>query len=250
MLKYLVIGPGAMGYFAILGHLSTLDLTQVKEISGSSAGSILGLMICLGYSITDILDLSLIIDVEKIYNSKSLAHFMKNFGMIKTSDVRKLVLQATEGQDPTFEELDKVLYVAAYCVNLQKTVYFSKVTHPHMKVIDAVCMSISVPFIFSSVTYDGYTYIDGGTEEKVPVTPFIDKPVDDVYAIEIINSDTTTIEINSFMDFLKATLTMILKNRYTCHIKHKKSIVVPIEQLFDFRMSLKEKLQLYSCGFI
>lgn len=250
MLKYLVLGPGAMGYFAILGHLSTLDLTHVEEISGSSAGSILGFMLCLGYSITDILDLSLIIDIEKMYNSKSISSFVKNFGMISTSHAREQLLQVAEGKDPTFDELDKVLYVSSYCVNLQKTVYFSKHTHPHMKVIDAICMSVSVPFLFSSVTYEGYRYIDGGTEEKIPVTPFLDRPDDDIYAIEIINVSTTNDKIENFLDFLRSTLTMLLKNRYSPRVKHKKSILVPIGELFNFKMSLDEKLSVYSRGIL
>ena len=40
----------------------------------------------------------------------------------------------------------------------QKTEYFSKYTHPDMKVIDALCMSIAVPFIFSSYRYNNMVY--------------------------------------------------------------------------------------------
>ena len=44
-----------------------------------------------------------------------------------------------------------------------------------MYVIDAVCMSMSIPFIFTSTTYKGKTYVDGGLIEKYPFLTFIDK---------------------------------------------------------------------------
>ena len=44
MVKYLAVGPGAMGYFMYLGVLSKLKqdgrLTDLEEIAGSSAGGI------------------------------------------------------------------------------------------------------------------------------------------------------------------------------------------------------------------
>ena len=44
--KRLVLGPGAMAYFAFMGALSALgdagELSELESISGSSAGSLLG----------------------------------------------------------------------------------------------------------------------------------------------------------------------------------------------------------------
>jgi NTE family protein len=44
-----------------------------------------------------------------------------------------------------------------------------------MKVIDALCMSIAIPFVFSSYRYNGLVYIDGGTLETLPTAPFLDE---------------------------------------------------------------------------
>ena len=45
----LVIGPGSMGFFAMLGVLQVLEdngkLSNVHEISGASAGSMIGLFL-------------------------------------------------------------------------------------------------------------------------------------------------------------------------------------------------------------
>jgi hypothetical protein len=37
--RYVAIGPGAMGFYALLGSLRNVDLSRVEEMSGSSAGA-------------------------------------------------------------------------------------------------------------------------------------------------------------------------------------------------------------------
>jgi predicted acylesterase/phospholipase RssA len=54
-----------------------------------------------------------------------------------------------------------------------------------MKVIDAVCMSMAVPLIFACGKYDGKTYVDGGTQEQYPITPFLDKKPHEVTCMKI-----------------------------------------------------------------
>ena len=49
-MEYLVIGPGAMGGFSMLGYLKTIEksLDNIKEYSGASAGSIIVVFLALG----------------------------------------------------------------------------------------------------------------------------------------------------------------------------------------------------------
>jgi len=239
-----------MAFFAILGHVSIIDLTELKEISGSSAGSILGFLLCIGLSPKEILECTLSIDVEKIYKTMNLSSLIKNYGLIDVSLVKNALLECSSGRDPTFNELDKVLHVSAFCINTQQTVYFNKYNHPDMKVIDAVCMSMAVPFIFSSVEYKGYRYIDGGVEEKVPIGPFLDKLQDDIYLIEIQNEpDETNTNISNIKDFCFNILTVLMKNRYKPYTKNKKIIYVSNKFALDFNMSQEHKLDMYSRGF-
>ena len=55
-MEYLVIGPGAMGGFSMLGYLKTIEpsLVNIKEYSGASAGAILILFLALGFDIDQI----------------------------------------------------------------------------------------------------------------------------------------------------------------------------------------------------
>ena len=63
--------------------------------------------------------------------------------------------------------------------------YFSRDTHPDMKVIDAVIMSMSIPVVFATSMYDGKTYVDGSTTEFHPVAPFYDKRPTDVAVVGV-----------------------------------------------------------------
>ena len=242
----LVLGPGGMGFFAMLGAYSKLEdqLSDVTHICGSSAGALLGMFISLGKTATEILDISMGVDIPSLsrYNIKS---FMSNYGLIDHSQIREALLSICEGE-PTFSDLGKTLYIAAFNVNLGRTEYFSRHTHPSMSVIDAVCMSISVPFIFSSFKFNGYNYIDGGTMECVPVPPFFGKKPDDVLIIKIVSDIPTCEDINNVKDYLGCLIRSVLRIRLNYQGMFP-TIDIDIEDtnMFDFNMSDDEKLKLF-----
>lgn len=47
---------------------------------------------------------------------------------------------------------------------------FTAVTHPNVFVIDALCMSMSVPLLYCPVTYNDSVYVDGGLLNNAPVS--------------------------------------------------------------------------------
>ena len=151
-----------MGIFALIGGLKALEtqLVDVQEISGSSAGSILALFLAVGMSVDEILDTATSINLSNFFKIK-LGSFFTKFGFVDVHPIRKKLVDIC-GSDPTFSELEMKIYISAFCLNTSETVYFSRDTHPEMKVIDAVCMSMAVPFIFSCGTYMDKRYVDGG----------------------------------------------------------------------------------------
>jgi len=152
-MKYLVLGPGAMGIYAMIGRLKRInkELRDVQEISGASAGSILALFLALGMSVDKILRISLSLDISE-FVKVNIALFFNKFGFVDVEPIRKKLIEVC-GCNPTFKELKKKIYVAAFCLNSSKTEYFSVDTHPDMKVIDAVCMSIAIPLVFECGKY-------------------------------------------------------------------------------------------------
>jgi len=154
------------------------------------------------------------------------------------------------GCDPTFEELETKIYISAYCLNTTETVYFSRDTHPTMKVIDAVCMSMAVPFIFACGNYEGNTYVDGGMKEEFPLTPFLDKKPHEVTCIRIKMDKIYRESIDNPKQFVDILIRSALSNRET--FKTPVDVIeinIGCTDIFDFSMEYEEKLRLYTIGY-
>ena len=249
-MKYLIIGPGAMGYFGFLGYLKSIEnkLNDVEEISGASAGSILGLFLATGRTVDEIVEFSFNLDIPDFVKI-NLGCFFNQFGFVDIDPIRSKLIEFCKG-NPTFKELKKKFYVSAFCLNTSKTEYFSVDTHPDMYVIDAVCMSMSIPFIFSASTYNGHTYVDGGMIEQLPYVPFLQKKPCHVHAVLLRQEGRFQENVDTQMGFLQSIIMGSLNNREDYGDKIKR-VYIDVEHdtnVFDFEMSHEDKLKLYFEG--
>jgi hypothetical protein len=194
-MKWLVIGPGAMAFYAFLGQLSQMDLSRVQGVSGASAGAILAfLWVVFDGSIPDVLDFALQVPIAKLMKL-NIKNFLNNFGLVPMHNIRRALSNAIfkkfKMRDMTFGELwnrrPVALYMSAFCTDRGQTVYFSHETHPGTSVVDVICASIAVPFLFSSVKIGDWRYVDGGFQESLPGLPFVTKPLHEVVAIRHIS---------------------------------------------------------------
>lgn len=258
-MKHLVIGPGAMTYFAFLGALAALrdsdDLHNLEEISGASAGGLLAFFyIVTNGNIKSILDYSLDVPLKDVMKL-NIRLFLKDFGFVSHTKVRKILVDTVQvyfgKEDVTFQELRELrpnmpkLYISAYCVNLGKTEYFSCDTNPTMSVLDAICMTIAVPFLFASVEWDGRRYIDGGTLEETPAGPFIGK--DEVKILRCTWSDKE-FDTRNLKSYLASFFTITMQRRHT-YTFPTINIDMSHFDFFDFGMSTETKLKLFSHGY-
>jgi predicted acylesterase/phospholipase RssA len=249
-MKYLVLGPASMGIYSMIGTLKALEpkLVDVKEVSGSSAGSILALLLALGMSVDEILDVALNLNVPEFVKLR-IGSFFNKFGFVDLGPIREKLVEVC-GCDPTFEELDMKIYVSAFCLNTSSTEYFSRDTHPKMKVIDAVCMSMAIPLIFACGKYDGKTYVDGGTQEQYPMIPFLDKKPHEVTCIKLKMDRVYQEQINNPRQYVEALIRSSLTNRVE-YSEYTKIIEINVgdTNIFDFSMSYEDKIKLYNIGY-
>jgi predicted acylesterase/phospholipase RssA len=249
-MKYLCIGPASMGIYSMIGTLKALEpaLGGVREISGASAGSILALFIALGMSTDEILEKCLDVDIPK-FVKLSLACFINKFGFVAMEPIRELLVELCDGRDPTFGELEKKIYVSAYCLNTARTEYFSRDTHPEMKVIDAVLMSIAIPMIFSAGKFEGRTYVDGGTVEKYPMVPFLGKKPYEVAVLVLKMENVYSDSIDTPRQFVEALVRSTLTHRAASSSCNLVEINVGGANVFDFNMEYEEKVRLFNIGY-
>ena len=242
MKRYIILPPCAMGYYALVGAMSNIQ--DFEEISGCSAGAMLGLFLCVGKTMEDIIKFSFSLNMPD-FIKPTLKDFIKTYGFIQYDVIRTRVLEFI-GCNPTFRDLKKKLYISAYCVNKLETHYFSVDTHPDMHVIDAVCMSTAIPFLFSSFLHDGCVYIDGGMFEASPYVPFLNRHPDEVLTVEVVDSSQTT--VNSLYDFVLALVAGFLKKRHRSSAHTVTVEVPPTINLVNFFMSYEDKIQLFLLG--
>ena len=242
MKRYIILPPCAMGYYALVGAMSNIQ--DFEEISGCSAGAMLGLFLCVGKTMEDIIKFSFSLNMPD-FIKPTLKDFIKTYGFIQYDVIRTRVLEFI-GCNPTFRDLKKKLYISAYCVNKLETHYFSVDTHPDMHVIDAVCMSTAIPFLFSSFLHDGCVYIDGGMFESSPYVPFLNRHPDEVLTVEVVDSSQTT--VNSLYDFVLALVAGFLKKRHRSSAHTVTVEVPPTINLVNFFMSYEDKIQLFLLG--
>jgi len=259
-MKRLVIGPGAMAYFAYLGALGALrdvdKLNNLEEISGASAGGLLAFFYVISDgNIKTILDYSTEIPLKNIMKP-NIRLFLKDFGLISHKKIRDVITNIINvffgKNDVTFAELREFrphmpdLYISALCVDLNKTEYFSSSLTPSMSVTDALCMTIAVPFLFASVPWNGRRYIDGGTLEETPAGVFLGK--NDVTLLRSVWENSSLYNTKNLKTYVTAifSTTMCLRHRYTYP-----SILIDMTQveIFDFNMATEAKLKLFSFGY-
>ena len=255
-MRHLAIGPGAMGFFLYLGVIANFKrsgrLADLEELAGASAGALLGFLFCATKGEpSKVLDYALSVPVKQLMkpNIKSL---LRDYGLVPTVKVRKILVEACRTflgkDDVSFAELYAFhpvkFHASAFCVGRSQTVYFSVDTTPTMSVLDAVCASVAIPFLFSSVKLaDGWNYIDGGATEAVPGGPFLGHL--DVLALRLgWDSMTEVRDLKSYaLNILYSTMKMRHNYEYPAL-----ELTIPDGAAFDFGASSDVKMRLFLQG--
>lgn len=204
-------GGGAKGII-MLGALKALDdnkmLNDIKTISMTSVGSLIGVLYVMGYKIDELYEFLSILDISKMKSLQPSRLFLQ-FGL---DDGKKLILVVekmleAKKMSPNItllEFYDKTgikLYITGTCLNDKKIYYFSHESHPNMQVKIAIRISTSVPLWFIPVEYEGNMYVDGCCMENYPISVF-DKELDSTIGIHLVSEKEHVKSINNLESFL------------------------------------------------
>jgi NTE family protein len=151
-------GGGAKG-IAHIGVLRALLENNVHPtiISGTSAGSIIGVLYAAGMSPDD---------MEKFVADSSFIKIFRVVGMPGAGFVRLDYLKERLAEfikTDSFSALDYELYICATNLNHGRPVHFNEGT-----LFDKVMASCSVPWLFKPMEIDGHLYADGGITDNLP----------------------------------------------------------------------------------
>lgn len=206
--KNLVLEGGGVRGLAYAGVFSVLEqkgiLQNIEKVGGSSAGSIAGMLVCIGYSAAEIDSLMMELPVQKFKDGYGglvgkYKRLKTDFGIFKGDAFEKwlqqLVAHKTGIAKLTFDQLHKLhqtnsLYKDLYCtgtnLSKQQLEIFSYETTPNMPIALAVRISGGVPLYFEPVALDNQLhkikkndtvsfvnyYVDGGMLCNYPISMF------------------------------------------------------------------------------
>jgi predicted acylesterase/phospholipase RssA len=170
----LVLCGGAVKGIIILGSLQYIlengYFKNINTIIGTSIGAVIGYLLTIGYTPIDIhvyicTHKNLFENLEKI----NFINLINGLGAISYSYVNTILEKLTIdklGKLITLKELkdefNKKLIAVTFNETLNKIEYISYETHPNIKCLDALRMSINIPEFFEQFIYEGNNYIDGG----------------------------------------------------------------------------------------
>lgn len=185
-------GGGVLGcaYVGVVEVLHQQDiLPNIKRVGGTSAGSIVALLISLNYSSTEIMKELKELDLKKFADDdwgliRDTSRFFNKFGWHKGKAMLEwledIVNRKTGSPDTTFGQMQidkekksfKDLYIIGTNTNTHFSTVFSHETHSAMRIADAIRISMSIPLFFEAVEFENDTYVDGGVLMNFPIKLF------------------------------------------------------------------------------
>ena len=157
----LALAGGGARASAHIGVLHALNENGIfpDEISGSSAGSMIGALYCHGYSPLEILDFSMDEEFVRIFKFKYLVREWNRRGTLRRLLKRHL-------PENSFQAMKIPFHVCVTNLNKGCSEYLN--TGDLMTSIMASC---AIPVIFKPVIVGSTTYVDGGVLNNLPIEP-------------------------------------------------------------------------------
>jgi len=261
----LVISGGGINGIAILGGINELfkynKRDNIKEILCVSVGSIIGLLIVLGYNSDELKNIFIEIKLNDFMDYK-VKRFIDNWGfddgIMNKKLLKAMLINKKYNPNITFIDLYNKTNIELIITgtNLTKgiTEYFNYKTYPHMEVIDAIRISCSYPVIYTPVKYNNCLYVDGGVLEPYPIDYFEDLSGVLGFVIDYVIEEDKEINIKTFDKYyLTLIKTIINKNEYNKIQNFKNNTVIINKKnlhnnVMDYNLSDDYKNTLYKAG--
>ena len=187
--KNLIFSSGSIRGLSYIGCLKCLDerkiLEGIETFVGVSAGSMMALLLYLEYTYEEIRGLVLGLDFELLKNisGEHILEYFSKFGIDDGKKMRRLIELCIEkkGNDPkitfgeAYKRYGKKLIVIGCCLNTQSKEIFSHEYSPDVSIVEAIMISISIPFYYTMREFDGRQFVDGAIIDTYPIDMFRDE---------------------------------------------------------------------------
>lgn len=263
-MKNLCFAGGGMKGIAYLGvykYLLENDmLKDLENLSGTSIGSIICLVILLKYTFEEVnilvenLNASLIedIDIRNLISGYSI-----NAGKKILYFLEKILTSKGYSNDITFIQLynkTKIgLHVCSTCLNNYSRTIFNHINTPNLSVVKACKYSINIPFVWTSDKLFHQHFVDGCLSTNLPIEDFPKENTLGFYC----KTEKTSTDIENIKDYTLKIIKCILHRANMLEIKEYinfgyKIIIIDMYNIhsLDFNMSIEKKRELVRSGYV
>jgi len=189
-IKHLVISGGGPTIIQTLGAIQYLfeknfiNIDNIQSIYGTSAGALLGTILCLRLEWDDITDYIIKRPWNEVFpiNVKSIFDSYTKKGIFDIKLIEKCIKPLFDAKDisvnVTLEEFYQItnidLHFYTFEINNFELVDISFKSHPSLSLLTSLQMSCAFPIIISPVFLEDKCYIDGGITCNYPLSKCIE----------------------------------------------------------------------------
>jgi hypothetical protein len=268
MFTYLCLSGGGVAGFAQIGVLEKLYdkgfLSTVNTIVATSIGSVIGFLFAIGLHPKSIFEKVIELEDTKVLKYRELDNFFSKFGLDSgeyfIAHLVDILLEQNISPVLTFTQLEKKfrkrLFITGTNVTKHRTDYFSSQSTPDMKILDAIRISISIPFIFTAPKWKDCIYIDGGITDNFPIE-FTLNEFKNLHPLQDAELYVLGCNIESMFPRKICSLEDFIYNLFACTIKrnrpvnyHVPSINIDIVDTssIDFNVDRGKRLAMFHLG--
>jgi NTE family protein len=258
-------GICAMAHVGALIELSKqVPLHAIKEWMGVSAGSLVAMCLCIGFTLEELLEFCVRFDFTHIKEMDSVPGWILHFGMDTGERLHRLIQACLHvkglSSEYTFQEcltqFGLSLRIVATDLNDAAPVIFSPTTTPHYCIADAVRASMSVPYYFQPFICpeSGHYLVDGGVISNHPLFVLPDEEHRRTLSILIRTSiekieNAADMEMDEFM-MRPLNIVLIEKNKMESRFYDARCIQIMLGELniLDFSMEDDTKQMIIQKG--
>jgi len=252
VIKQLVLSGGGYKGFMSIGALRYLsdqkfyNINEIENIYGTSVGSLIGVILCLKLDWNDMVEYAINKPWNNLitFSTEIILNIISKKGILDKKFIDSIFINLFKNVGLNSESTLLDLYnYSNICINLFSvniTTFelerFNYKIHPETKILDAVYMSCSIPFIFQPLYFNGTLYIDGGVINPYPLNICLDEHKNDqeILALKIVDDSLTTSTKESsifgygFYLFYKL---IKLNYKYKVNKKTKYELIIPSQTM-------------------
>jgi predicted acylesterase/phospholipase RssA len=260
-----VIGGGGVKGYGMLGVIEYIgeqfDLSDVHQFVGTSIGSILGYLLCLGYKPLEIIHLSIQYKVLEQLSSIACTPEMlfSQYGLLEFEPILEFLELMTLSKygklftlESLYTELSKDFACMTYNFTKMRTEMLHYTTTPHLSCLQALQMSSSIPYVFTQCIYNDQVYIDGGIVDNFPIRAAVKlHPHSNMYGIVTGFRNLNPVREISLYQLLTLTVYENQKKAMRKYRKRCRIIDVTLEDTaaLDFHSGLPRIMEMFSQGY-